>query len=290
MPTTLVAGVSGRTGAVVAQLLLDQKQKVRVLVHEAAKGERWKKRGAEVAVGSLDDAHAVAAAIRGADAAYLLVPAPLHTATGFFQRVQKFIDTYARTLDGGHLKQVVLLSSVGAQVKEGTGVVRALHLAEKALVGLKVPCTFLRACSFVENWGGMLQAAKGGQLPTFVPVDFKYPQVGTHDIGAAAASLLVEHPKAHRVVELAGPVDATPNDVAAALGKVLGNEVKAVSQPVAQMATALQQFGFSAEMAGLFQELTEGIVARRVVFEHPETVRRGKEPLETTLRGMVQKS
>jgi len=290
MSTTLVAGVSGHTGAVVAQSLLEQKQKVRVLVRDAAKGERWKKRGAEVAIGSLDDPHALAAALRGVDAAFLLLPPPGFGVTGFFQRAQKIIDTYVQTLPGSHVKHVVLLSSVGAQWPDGTGVVRALHLAEKALSTLKVPCTFLRPCSFVENWSGMLAAAKDGHLPTFYPADFKYPQVATRDIGLVAAALLGEHPKAHRVVELAGPTDVSPADIARALSKLLGREVQTAPQPVAQMATALQQFGFSAEMAGLFQELTQGILGGRLSFEHPETLRRGKQSLEETLGEMVKHS
>src|SRR5450631_280620 len=94
MSTYLVAGVSGHTGSVVAQSLLDQKQKVRVLVRDAAKGERWKKRGAEVVVASLEDAHAMGAALRGADAAYLLVPPPPHDASGVLARSKRIVDTF----------------------------------------------------------------------------------------------------------------------------------------------------------------------------------------------------
>ena len=121
MPTYLVTGVSGHTGAVVAQSLLDQKQKVRVLVRDAAKGERWKKRGAEVAVGSVEDAHALAAAFRGTDAAYLLVPPPPHDATGVLARSARIVAAFVQTVSGSHLKHVVFLSSAGAQHKEGTG-------------------------------------------------------------------------------------------------------------------------------------------------------------------------
>ncbi len=289
MSTTLVAGVSGHTGAVVAQALLEQKQKVRVLVRDAAKGERWKKRGAEVSVGSVEDAHALAAAFRGVDAAFLLVPPPPPATTGYFTRAKKISDAFVQTLSGSHLKHVVLLSSWGAQHAEGTGVVRALYMAEQALRALKVPCTFLRASSFVENWSSVLEAAKGGQLPTFLPADFKFAQVATHDIGLLAALLLPEHPKAHRVVELAGPAPASPQDVARVLSTLLGRPVQVASQPVSHMAAAFQQFGFSAEMAGLFQEMTEGIIAGRLLPEHPDTVRHGKETLETTLGALLKK-
>jgi uncharacterized protein YbjT (DUF2867 family) len=289
MPTYLVTGASGHTGSVVAQSLLDQKQKVRVLLRDAAKGERWKKRGAEVAVGSLEDAHAMGAALRGADAAYLLVPPPAFSATGILARSARIVDALVQTVGGSHLKHVVFLSGLGAHVPDGTGIIQGLYTAEKAFSALKVPFTFLRAGAFVENWASALEPAKGGQLPTFYPADFKYPQVGTHDIGLVAAALLTDHPKSHRVVELSGPADASPNDVAGALSNLLGREVKAMSHPVAQMAGALQGFGFSPEMAGLFQEMTQAVSAGRVKFEHPETVRRGKETLEQTLGALLKK-
>jgi uncharacterized protein YbjT (DUF2867 family) len=289
MPTYLVAGVSGHTGSVVAQQLLDEKQKVRVLVRDAAKGERWKKRGAEVAVGSVEDTHAMGAALRGADAAYLLVPPAPVSASGIFSRGHHIADVLGQAVSGSHLKHVVFLSSLGAQRPEGTGVVQVLHFAEEALRALKVPVTFLRAPAFLENWGASLEAARGGQLPTFLPADFKYPQAGTHDIGLLASALISEHPKAHRTVEFAGPVEVSPADVARALSKLLSSEVEVAPAPLAHMAATLQGFGFSGEVAGLYQEMTEALLAGRMAFEHPETVRRAKETLEQTLGGMLKR-
>ena len=86
-----------------------------------------------------------------------------------------------------------------------------------------------------------------------------------------------------------GPVEASPLDVAQVLSKLLGSEVTVVSNPVAQQANAMQGFGFSAELAGLFAALTEGMLAGRVNFEHPETVRRGKQTLEQTLGPLLKK-
>lgn len=289
MATHLVAGVSGHTGAVLAQSLLDQKQKVRVLVREAAKGERWKKRGAEVAVGGLEDVHALGGALRGADSAYLLVPPPPITSTGILARAERMAGAFAQAISGSHLRHVVFLSSIAAQHSEGTGVIVALHRAEQILRGGKTPVTFLRPGYFVENWASALEPAKGGQLPTFLPPDLKFIQVATHDIGRAAAELIAEHPKAHRVVELAGPVEVSPGDVAAVLGKLLGREVKVAPQPASATAATLQGFGFSAELAGLFQELNQAIAAGRVTPENPAALRRGKETLEQTLGGMLKK-
>ena len=55
----VIAGVSGRTGAVVADTLLSQGKQVRVIVRNAEKGAAWQKKGAEVAVAELGDVAAM---------------------------------------------------------------------------------------------------------------------------------------------------------------------------------------------------------------------------------------
>jgi NAD(P)H dehydrogenase (quinone) len=45
----VVLGASGNTGKVVAETLLRQKKKVRVVLHDAAKGKAWGEAGADVA-------------------------------------------------------------------------------------------------------------------------------------------------------------------------------------------------------------------------------------------------
>ena len=70
----VIAGVTGNTGAVVAEKLLAQKKAVRVLVRDEAKGAPWKAKGAEIAVAALDDAKALTEALKGAEGAYFLSP------------------------------------------------------------------------------------------------------------------------------------------------------------------------------------------------------------------------
>ena len=92
----VVTGATGHTGSVVASTLLDQKQKVRVVVREAQKGEAWKRRGAEVAVADLTDEAALAKAFAGADGVYLLV-APNYASNQVLVDQKKVIDAYGLT-------------------------------------------------------------------------------------------------------------------------------------------------------------------------------------------------
>ena len=65
MAEYVVAGVTGHTGSVVAQTLLDSGRKVRVLVRDPHKAERWKKRGAHVGQTDLSNVHDLLNALRG---------------------------------------------------------------------------------------------------------------------------------------------------------------------------------------------------------------------------------
>jgi len=289
MAEYVVAGVTGHTGSVVAQTLLDNGRKVRVLTRDPHKAERWKKRGAHVGQVDLSNAHDLTAALRGCEGAYLLLP-PFPPATvGVRGKAKRVVDAMVQSIGATDLKHVVFLSSQGAQHADGTGPVVLLHDAEQELKTVKPPVTFLRATWFMENWAPALPDAKEGLLNTFLPVDLKWGHVAAHDIGQTAAHLLVEHPKHHRTVELAGPEEAGPADVARILSKLLEIEVEPIVEPLDQVAEAFTGMGFSPENAAMYQHLYEAIASGLMRWEHPETVVRGKETLEQALAAMLAK-
>ncbi|HMJ56967.1 MAG TPA: hypothetical protein VK540_33090 [Polyangiaceae bacterium] len=55
--------------------------------------------------------------------------------------------------------------------------------------------------------------------------------VATRDIGTAAARLLAEGGSGKRVIELAGPREYSPRDVAAALARVVGKPITVQEAP-----------------------------------------------------------
>ncbi len=73
--TFAILGVTGNTGKAAAEALLAKGKSVRVVVRDAAKGEAWKAKGAEVAVANVVDAAALGRAFAGAEGVYVLDPA-----------------------------------------------------------------------------------------------------------------------------------------------------------------------------------------------------------------------
>ncbi len=264
-----VAGVSGHTGKVVADTLLQQGHTVRVLVRDPAKGEAWAARGAEVAIADVSDPVGLAEALRGADGAWLLVPPNL--ASGDFRGWQRKVsESIVSATRASGVPHIVLLSSVAAHLPEGTGPIKALYPLERDLREIPgLGATFLRAGYFMENLPGNFGMLAQGVLPSFSPADLPIPMIATEDIGRLGAALLLEGPPpagAPRVVELGGP-DVTTNDVAAALSALLGRPIQVAVFPVEAMAQTLTGYGFPADIAALYQEMTSAMNSGLARFE-----------------------
>ena len=209
-----IAGATGHTGRVVAETLLAKGQPIRVVVRDENKGAPWKQRGAEIAVANLDDEAAVARALNGAKGAYVLLP-PDPITTDFFGSRAKMIDAIGRAAASAGLPHLVFLSSIGAHVPKGHGPIGAPYQGERSFEKLGIGTTFVRAAYFLENYGGVLPAAKkDGVLPSFLPANFTHSVVTTTDIGRTAAQALLDGPRGRRVIELSGPADVTPADIA----------------------------------------------------------------------------
>ena len=263
----VVLGATGHTGQAAAEHLLERGKTVRVVVRDAAKGEPWKARGAEVAVAELSDAAALAAALAGAEGAYVLVP-PQYGVDDMLGAQRRIVDSLAGAIQRSGVPQVVLLSSIGAQRPSGTGPIVSLHRAEGALRSAAKSVTALRAAFFLENWVPFLGAVREkGVLPSFLPPDRPVPMVATRDIGRVAADLLLEPRPGVRVVELSGPRDLTPRDVADALGRRLGRAVRVEPLPLEAVEPSFVAAGMSADVARLFREMYGALIEGGIAWE-----------------------
>lgn len=282
----VITGATGHTGSVAAETLLLAGEKVRVVVRDAAKAERLKGLGAEVFVADLADPAALGNAVRGAEGVYLMSP-PDFGARDFIGEREKLTQRWVDALAAEKVPHVVLLSSIGAQLASGSGPILSVRNAELQLRASGLPSTFVRAAYFVENWGAVVHPVKSdGVLPSFIAADRRIPQVGTADIGRALAQALLDGARGVRVIELAGPSEVSPNDVAEAFARILGKPVKVVEAPLEAVVPTFMSFGASENIAGLFRDLYATVAQGKLVPE-PGERQRGKTSLEATLRGLL---
>jgi uncharacterized protein YbjT (DUF2867 family) len=284
----VITGVTGNTGNHVATSLLAAKLPVRVVVRDARKAEAWRAKGAEVAIADVGDEAALATALTGAQAAYLLLPPPAWGQGGLVADRAAKIKAIAGAVRRAKPGHVVLLSSIGADQPAGTGPIKDLRALEVALAATEVPATFLRAAYFMDNWGSSIkQAIDGGALYHGVATTLAFAQVATEDIGRTAAKLMQgAAPKGTRVFELAGPKDYTLADAAAALAKLSGKPVAPVTVPIAGVVGAMVGQGASQEFADGMGELIDGLIKGLLTFHKVDA--RGEVTLESKLAVMVK--
>lgn len=283
----VVVGATGNTGSMVAETLLNEKQHVRVVVRSADKGVPWKAKGAEVAVASLDDVSVLAKAFEGAAGIYLLVP-PNYGAAAWLADQRSRMDRAAEAVMKSGVAHVVFLSSVGGQIAEGTGPIRAARYGEQKLSAVAKNLTILRPCYFMENWVPSIGMVKQqGILPTFIAPSVKIPMIATRDIGRTGAERLIAGGNGTQIVELAGPEEYSPDQVAEALGRLLGKTVSTQQAPLSAVRPTFRSFGFSEEAAALFEEMYAAFAQGSIGYEHPESLVRGTVTLSDALRGMV---
>jgi uncharacterized protein YbjT (DUF2867 family) len=284
----VIAGATGHTGSVAAETLLGQGRPVTVLVRDPRKAEYLREQGARVATCSMDDPKGLTAAFTGAEGAYFLIP-PNLTAPDLLGYGSKIAGALAQAVKSSGIPHAVLLSSVGAQHAEGTGPIRSLHQAEAGIGPVSKNVTFLRAGYFLQNWANGIDAVRNqGVLHNFLTPGRKIPMVSTEDIGRIAAGYLTDPARGRRVVELAGPEDYSPEDIAQAFSTVLGKPVKLETHPLDAAIPVLTNMGFSQDVARLFREMIEGINSGRVTFEGKGAIfERGKITAQEAVRQLL---
>lgn len=251
-----VSGITGKVGSAAARRLLEKGCKLRTLVRDPVKAAEWAQKGVDVRQGDLTDADALAAALEGVQAAFLMQPTPFGVLPDFPEA--KAINAgLAEALRRVSIPRLVVLSSVGSEQPGGLGNITQTHLLEEALRDVSIPIAFVRAGSFLENYIADLQAAaSSGVFYSFLqPTDRTVPMVASKDIGDEIARLLTSDWTGRRIVELGSHI--SPDDLARAMSEVLGRPVVAQPIPRERWTVTLEGFGLSTAMTGPWEEMQD---------------------------------
>lgn len=261
--TVAVTGSTGQIGSQIVQGLLARGVRVVALSRGGEKASVLAKAGADVRIGRPDDVTYLAESFRGVDAVFAMTP-PNYGAAAFFEEQLRVGKALADAVVGAGVRRVVHLSSIGAELPSGTGVVEGLHHLERrfdALSGVAVrhlrPGFFLENVNFFRATIASMNAIVTPLVPT-TPVHF----VATRDIANAAVEELLGDATGVRV--LLGAETKTMPEFAAALGRALGREVGYVSVPYDAATAAMQGAGMSAEAARRMTELYRAMNDGRV--------------------------
>jgi uncharacterized protein YbjT (DUF2867 family) len=273
-----VMGATGNTGKKITQALLDAGEQVRALGRSESKLAELKRAGAEVIKGDTNDALFLTKAFRGADAVYTLLPID-RRAADYRAEQDRQGEAIAKAIRESGVQYVVALSSLGADLNAGTGLIGGLHAQEERLKHLRdVNVLLLRPVSFFENFYevlGLIQ--QEGINGDSVAPDLAIPMVATRDIAEAAAKWLKTRDwKGVVVCELLGPRDLTYPEATRIFGEYIGKPgLQYVQFSYANQAKALVEAGMSGSFANLYVEMTRAF--------NEGTIRHRRTPQNTTL-------
>jgi uncharacterized protein YbjT (DUF2867 family) len=275
----LITGITGNVGGAAARGLLAKGKAVRALVRDRRKAAAWADQGVELVEGDWNDAASIASALNGVEGAYIMMP-PTQTPSPGFPEAKAVVANYVQALRQSPPPKLVALSSFGSEKPDRLGLITPTRLLEQGLQEMPFPVGLIRAGGFFENYLFGLEAAKGGTLPLFYsPTDRKVGHIATADIGALVVELLTTEWSGRRVIELGTPV--SPDEIAAAIGEVLGREVKALALPREAWAGAMEHMGLPKGSTWAYEEMIESVNSGWIDFGVEGTEKR---PGTTTAR------
>jgi uncharacterized protein YbjT (DUF2867 family) len=277
----VIAGASGNTGKIVTEELLSHGKKVKAIARHAGHLKSLADKGAEPLVGDLADGGFLKKAFEGAEAVYILIP-PNPKSNDFRAYQNTLSDNYVEAIKSNGVKYVVLLSSIGAHLRQGAGVIDGLGYLEEKLAALKdVHVLNLRPTYFMENLFTQLDLIKkAGITGSPIRADLRFPMVISADVGAVAAKRLVDLKfKGNTIEYILGPADHTYNEVTAILGKEIGKpDLKYVQFSYDDAKKAMVGSGYMTEnMADLYNQMSEAFNSGKA-FSHTKRTPENSTP------------
>ena len=263
----VVTGSLGNIGKPLTQELVQKGHSVVVVSSKAERQEAIEALGAQAAIGSMEDVDFLTRIFRGADVAYVMES--LEPGAFFDHKVDVTAAitaigrNYKQAIEQSGLKRIVHLSSIGAHMAAGNGLLAFHYNVENILQSLPadVAIKFMRPVGFYTNMLQFIPMVKGqGVIISNYGGDEKEPWVSPLDIAAAVAEAM-EQPFEGRTVRYIASDEVSPNEVAKTLGEAIGKpELKWLEIPDEQMASGMVAMGMNPQTA---KSLVEMNAARR---------------------------
>ena len=281
MKTYVIIGATGNTGKPITLGLLEKGQKVRIITRSIAKAKALvnsaspnSSANAEIFEGDSSNTELLKKAFQGADAVYAMVPFN-PAAPDYFAFQLTHVNAMAEALKATGVKYAVTLSSVGAHLKSGAGVVQGLQKMEEAfnaIPGLNV--MHLRASYFMENILGQIGAIKAmGAMGSPVKADMAFPIVATKDIAAMGLRYLLNLDFSGKNVNyVLGQREVTYNEIASVIGKTIGKpDLKYYAVTYEEGTKAMIQMGMGESVVSRMMEFIKAMNEGKVMEDAKRT-------------------
>jgi uncharacterized protein YbjT (DUF2867 family) len=268
----LITGATGNIGGRVVERLIARGERPRIYVRDERKARARFGHSVEIAVGDLANTHALAAAMNGIDALFLVNSG---------HDLARLDAQAAKLAKQARVQRVVKLSALGARASgENTAVALWHAQGEAAIQASGVAYTFIQPVGFMSNalaWASSIKANGRVRASTG---DGRIAMIHPDDIAAVAIQALTRREHEGQSLAITGPEALTYTQMTNAIGKAIGRplELEVITDEQAHL--TLLAHGLTAELADalvvLWREVREGRVA--TVTDHVERVT-GNKPI-----------
>jgi uncharacterized protein YbjT (DUF2867 family) len=254
-----ILGATGHVGSKIADILIKKGEPVRLVARSADRMRPVAGKRAEIFAGDALDTDFLVKAFSGADAVFTLVP-PNKKTEKFISYADAMGESIARALEVAKVKYVVNLSSVGADLPEGTGPIVGLHHQEGRLNKIRgLNVLHLRPATFMENILMSIDLIKTrGVTGNSIRGDLKFPMIATRDIAAYAAEHLVRRDFTGSLVHyLLGQRDLSLIEATEIIGRKINKPGLAyVMFPYDEAEKGLVAMGLSPDVSRVYVEMS----------------------------------
>jgi len=266
----ILTGSLGHISKPLAQKLVQEGNAVTVISSNPEKQKDIEALGASAAIGSLEDVDFLTASFEGAEAVYCMVPPNNYfdqslDLLAYYNRLGR---NYAKAIELSGIKQVVNLSTIGAHLDKGSGILLGAHDVEHILNELpsEVSITHMRPTSFFYNLYGYVEMIKtAGFIAANYGAEDVIPWVSPIDIAAAIAEEMIS-PFVGRKVRYVASEEVTGDETASTLGIAIGKpDLKWILMSDEQTLAGLEAIGMNTRIAAglveMYASLHSGLLA-----------------------------
>ncbi|MEZ0486087.1 NAD(P)H-binding protein [Fibrella aquatica] len=277
----VVTGSLGHISKPLTETLVRQGHTVTVISSNPDKKVAIEALGAIAAIGTLNDPEFLTITFTGADAVYAMVPPNYNVPDlrAYYGRIGR---TYVQAIEQSGVKRVVYLSSYGADLTQGTGVILGAHDIEEMLKGLPaINLTLLRPAYFYYNLFTQVNMIKGASfMGANYGGDDRLILVAPADIATVAADELTTTATGQLVRYIASD-DRTCTEIAHVLGAAIGKpELTWVTFTDDQARSGMEANGIPTSIAADLVDLGASI--------HSGIMRRDYDLHQSTPQGKVK--
>jgi len=252
-----LTGSLGHIGLPLTKELIQNGHSVTVISSKPEKQKDIKALGAKAAIGSVENVLFLRDSFRGADAVYTMVPPANfldpNLDPGAYNR--RIGENFAEAIRQSGVKRVVHLSSVGAHLEKGSGLILGHRAVEVILNRLsEVAITFMRPVGFYYNlYGFVPMIKKEGIISANYGAEEMLIWVSPEDIASAIAEEIII-PLTGRKIQYVASDELTGHETAGILGNAIGKP------DLKWVLVSDEQRKISLEAAGLNPRIAAGLV------------------------------